>query len=304
MKKNNGISPAVAEPAQELKINTQLYDETVPNAWCPGCGDHSILEAVKQALVKSGLRPDEILMVSGIGQAPKLPHYMKCNMFNGLHGRVLPAATGAKLANPKLYVIGVSGDGDAYAEGGNHFIHALRRNIGITYLVHDNQIYGLTRGQTGPTSQEGFVTKTTPHGSYAEMFNAPLVAIAMKANFVARAFSGDVEHLRDLIVRALAKPGFALIDILQPCVSFNKINNFKWYKDRVYKLEYEDYDPTEWHAAIKKAEEWGEKIPTGVLYENNRPAYESLLPPLIKEGPIPSRKLDPGVAAELMKRFY
>jgi 2-oxoglutarate/2-oxoacid ferredoxin oxidoreductase subunit beta len=303
---------------EKIVIDTSLFDggET---AWCLGCGNFRILDAVKQAMVKAGKRPDEILIVSGIGQAPKLPHYMKCNMFDGLHGRVLPVATGAKLANPELDVIGVSGDGDAYAEGGNHFLHAVRRNIGITYIVHDNQVYGLTRGQTSPTSMPGFITNTTPHGAYAEMFNGPLIAISMRANFVARAFAGDVDHLRDLIVRALNKPGFALIDILQPCVSFNKVNTFKWYKDRVYKLDdasqnpdskgngdgkSDAYDPTDWSAAMLKASEWGDKIPIGVLYENNRPAYESLLPPLKDSPPIPHRKLIPSMAGELMGRFY
>jgi len=285
------------------KIDTTIFDAG-ETAWCPGCGNFKILDAVKRALVIAGKRPDEILIVSGIGQAPKLPHYMKCNMFDGLHGRVLPVATGAKIANPELEVIGVSGDGDAYGEGGNHFVHALRRNIGITYIVHNNQVYGLTRGQTSPTSEEGFHTNTTPYGSFYEMFNGPEIAVTLKANFVARGFAGEVEHLADLIVKGMNKPGFALIDILQPCVSFNKVNTFKWYHDRVYKLDEEaGYDPTDWVSAMQKASEWGDRIPIGVIYENNRPAYETLPPPL-KKGPLVKRDLNPSMPAILMEKFY
>jgi 2-oxoglutarate ferredoxin oxidoreductase subunit beta len=281
------------------RIDTSEFDNG-ETAWCPGCGNHSILRAVKQAMVQAEKHPDEILIVSGIGQAPKLPQYMKCNMFDGLHGRVLPVATGAKLANPKLTVIGVSGDGDAYAEGGNHFLHALRRNIGITYLVHDNQVYGLTRGQTAPTSDEGYKTKTTPFGSFYERLNGPRIAILMQASFVARGFAGEINHLSNLIVQAMDKPGFSLVDILQPCVTFNHKNTFNWYRERVYKLEDDsEYDPADWHQALERSGEWGDRIPIGVLYENDREPYESLLPPL-KKGPIVGRELDPKAAAVLM----
>jgi len=243
-------------------------------AWCPGCGNFAILKAVKQALVSLNLRPHQVLFVSGIGQAAKAPHYLNANVFNGLHGRALPVATGAKLANPELTVIVESGDGCVYGEGGNHFLAAIRRNINVALLVHNNQVYGLTKGQSSPTSEEGFVTKAQPHGSYAAPFNPIAVAVAMHAGFVARSFSGLEDHLADMIRQAVLYPGFALVDILQPCVSFNKINTYKWYHDRCRPLP-SDYDPEHWDTAMKTALEWGEQIPVGVLYRNNRSPFES-----------------------------
>ena len=222
---------------------------TYETAWCPGCGNHAILGAMKEALAASDLAPHQVLFVSGIGQAAKAPHYLNANLFNGLHGRALPAATGAKLANPALKVIVESGDGCTYGEGGNHFLAAVRRNIGLTVIVHDNQVYGLTKGQASPTSDEGFVTKAQPEGVHAEPFNPVETAVALKANFVARGFSGMPEHLAGLIRQALAAPGFALIDVLQPCVSFNKVNTFAWYRQRVRELP-AGYDPTDWAAAL------------------------------------------------------
>ena len=250
-------------------------------AWCPGCGNFSILDAVKKALMDSDLRPQEVLFVSGIGQAAKAPHYLKANLFNGLHGRSLPVATGAKLANPTLTIIAESGDGCNYGEGGNHFLAAIRRNINITLLVHDNQVYGLTKGQASPTSQEGFITKAQPYGVASEPFNAVAVAVAMRAGFVARAFSGEKDHLSSLIQQGIAHSGFAMIDILQPCVSFNKVNTFAWYKERCYTVPSE-YDPMDWEAAIKKASEWGDKIPIGVIYRNERSPFEDHFPVLEK----------------------
>lgn len=243
-------------------------------AWCPGCGNFSILKAVKMALVKCELRPHEVLFVSGIGQAAKAPHYLHCNLLNGLHGRALPAATGAKLSNPGLHVIVQSGDGCSYGEGGNHFIAAMRRNIDLTMLVHNNQVYGLTKGQASPTSEIGFKTKAQPDGVEAEPFNPVAVAVTMKAGFVARGFSGMIEHLSDLICQAIRHKGFSLVDILQPCVSFNKINTFAWYKKRFSPLP-PDYDPLDFDKALKTAFLWGDSIPMGVLYKNDRPAFGS-----------------------------
>ncbi|MGD9338207.1 MAG: thiamine pyrophosphate-dependent enzyme, partial [Syntrophobacterales bacterium] len=225
-------------------------------AWCPGCGNFFILESVKRGLVASGLEPHQLLFVSGIGQAAKTPHYLNANVFNGLHGRALPVATGAKLANPNLKVIVESGDGCNYGEGGNHFLAAMRRNIDLTMIVHDNQVYGLTKGQASPTTQTGFVTKAQPEGVASTPFNPIAVAVAMQASFVARGFSGMGDHLTTLIEKAIAHEGFALIDVLQPCVSFNKVNTFAWYKKRCYTLS-EEYDPTDWQAAMAKAMEWG-----------------------------------------------
>ncbi|HER43597.1 MAG TPA: 2-oxoacid ferredoxin oxidoreductase, partial [Candidatus Eisenbacteria bacterium] len=237
-------------------------------AWCPGCGNFQLLEGVKKGLVSAGLEPHEVLFVSGIGQAAKAPHYLNANVFNGLHGRALPAATGAKIANPNLTVIVESGDGCCYGEGGNHFLAAIRRNIGLTLIAHDNQIYGLTKGQASPTSEEGRKTKAQPEGVMLDRFNPIAVAVAMRAGFVARSFSGMPDHLAEMIQLAIAHRGFALVDVLQPCVSFNKVNNFAWYKKRVYELP-KDYDPRDWNAAMTKADEWGERIPIGLIYEND-----------------------------------
>lgn len=254
---------------------------TYETAWCPGCGNFSILKAVKQALVEAELEPHQVLFVSGIGQAAKAPHYLNANVFNGLHGRSLPVATGAKLANPGLKVIVESGDGCVYGEGGNHFLAAIRRNIDVTLLVHNNQVYGLTKGQASPTSDEGFVTKAQPGGVASAPFNPIAVTVAMRAGFVARAFAGEINHLSDLIRKAIAHRGFALIDILQPCVSFNRVNTFKWYQNRCYELD-SGYNPEDWEAAIKKSSEWGEKIPLGVIYHNKRPAFDEHFPVLSK----------------------
>lgn len=237
-------------------------------AWCPGCGNFPILNAMKKALTASNLEPHQVLFVSGIGQAAKAPHYLNANLFNGLHGRSLPVATGAKLVNPSLTVICESGDGCVYGEGGNHFLAAIRRDVDITLIVHNNQVYGLTKGQASPTSDKGFVTKAQPDGVTNEPFNPIAVAVAMRAGFVARAFSGNIEHTAQMIELGISHKGFSLIDVLQPCVSFNKVNNFAWYKKRCYELS-KEHDAANWEAAMKTAEEWGEKIPIGVIYESN-----------------------------------
>ena len=241
-------------------------------AWCPGCGDYSILSSVENALMNLGKKPHEVLIVSGIGQAAKLPHYINTNGFDGLHGRALPAAFGAKVANHKLMVLVTSGDGDIYGEGGNHFIHAIRRNIDITLIVHNNQVYGLTKGQASPTSDLGMVTKTQPDGVFTIPFNPLTMAITLDAVFVARSYSKEIEFTSKLIEEGVNTPGFSLIDVLQPCVSFNHNNTYKWYNDRVYQLG-RSYDPTDKSKAYKKSSEWGNKIPIGVIYKNSRKTY-------------------------------
>lgn len=271
-------------------------------AWCPGCGNFSILSAVKKALVANNLSPRQLLFVSGIGQAAKTPHYLNANVFNGLHGRSLPVATGAKLANPELTVIVESGDGCNYGEGGNHFLAAIRRNIGVTLLVHDNQVYGLTKGQASPTSQRGFVTKTQPQGVLSEPFNPIAVAVAMKASFVARSFSGFEEHVTDMVRQAIAHPGFSLVDILHPCVSFNKINTFAWYKERCRKLP-PDHDPTDWETAMKTAAIWGEQIPIGLIYKNDRPPFE-LNFPVLQRGPLTRQEVDRQALKEILHQYH
>ena len=271
-------------------------------AWCPGCGNFGILRALDKALVTLKLEPHQVLMVSGIGQAGKLPHYSRGNVFNSLHGRALPVAIGAKIANPELTVIAIGGDGDGYGEGGNHFLHSLRRNHDITYLVHDNQVYGLTKGQASPTSDEGFITKTTPEGA-SPAINPIGVAIMAGASFVARAFAGDIDYLALLIQKGIRHQGLALIDILQPCVSFNHKNTFKWYRERVYKLDEEKaYSPSDKKQALEKAQEWGERIPIGIIYEQKHPTFEDRLPALEK-GSLVKQKLSPASVRELVKGF-
>jgi len=271
-------------------------------AWCPGCGNFGILTAVKKALVELEIEPYRVLMVSGIGQSGKLPHYTRGNTLNVLHGRTLPAAIGAKIANPELIVIAVGGDGDGYGEGGNHFLHTMRRNHDITYLVHNNQVYGLTKGQASPTSDQGFVTKTTPEGA-AVPVNPITLAIAAGASFVARGFAGDVEHLTRLLEMGISHRGFALIDVLQPCVSFNRKNTYTWYQERVYKLADEaGYEPGDKMAALGKSQEWGDRIPIGVIYQIELPTYEEQLPAL-KHGPLVKQEMYPRQLERLVEEF-
>jgi len=276
------------------------YKGRIP-AWCPGCGNFSILKAFNEAMVELSIEPHEFLIVSGIGQAGKFPHYTKCNTFNGLHGRTLPVATGVKLANHKLKVFAVAGDGDCYGEGGNHLVHAIRRNLDIKLFVHDNQIYGLTKGQASPTTMKGIVTKTQPFGVFSEQFNSITLAVALNCSFVARGFAGDIDHLKTLIKEAVNHKGFSLIDILQPCVSFNKINTFDWYKQRVYKLD-ESYNPTDREVAFKKSLEWGDKIPLGVIYKTERPIFEEQFS-VIKDFVLVKQKFNLNIS-EILQEFY
>lgn len=251
-------------------------------AWCPGCGNFSILKTLDRAIEATEMDRKNLVLVSGIGQAAKLPHYTRANVFNGLHGRALPAATGIKLANHKLDVVITSGDGDMYGEGGNHLLHAIRRNIGVKVFVHNNQVYGLTKGQASPTSDLGFVTKIQTHGVISQPMNPLALAIVEDASFVARSFSGDPEHLLKMMVEALRhQGGFALLDILQPCVSFNKTNTFKWYRDRVRRIA-DSHDPYDRDAALQSALKWGDEIPIGIIYRSKRAGFEAQHPVLSK----------------------
>ena len=281
-------------------VTLQDYPETT-TAWCPGCGNFGILTAMRRALVELQLPPHRVLLVSGIGQAGKLPHYLKGNVLNELHGRALPAAIGAKLANQELTVLVHGGDGDGYGEGGNHFIHAMHRNPDITYIVHDNQVYALTKGQASPTSDPGYVTKTTPEGAYGQL-NPMALAIASDCSFVARGFAGDIDHLAHMVRLGIEHKGFSLIDVFQPCVTFNHKNTYRWYREHVYTLEEDKYDPTDRRAAFDKALEWGDRIPIGVLYRSERPTYEQRFPSL-KAGPLVKQKLDPLQVESLLDEF-
>lgn len=265
--------------------------QTFETAWCPGCGNFGIIGSLKSALMELGKDPYEVLMVGGIGQAAKTPQYISANSFCGLHGRSLPAAVAAKIANERLTVIVNTGDGDSYGEGGNHFIHNIRRNVDITHFVHDNQIYGLTKGQASPTSAEGQITGVQVTGSINTPLNPVLMAIAAGAGFVARAFSGDKEHLTDIMKQAISYKGYAIVDILQPCVSFNKVNTFAFYKNRVYHLE-EEYDPSNKLEAMKRAMEFDERIPIGVIYREEKPDFHQKSFALHGKAPLLDRETD------------
>lgn len=246
-------------------------------SWCPGCGNYSIRKALQQALSELSLAPHEVVLVTGIGQGAKMPHYLRVNGFNGLHGRALPVAFGLRAVNRDLTIIAESGDGDTYGEGGNHFIHTIRRNPNIAHLVHNNQVYGLTKGQASPTSELGMKTSVQKSGVVNEPLNPLALALACGASFVARGFAGDIEELTRLIMEAVKHPGYAFLDILQPCVSYNKVNTFSWYQDRVYSLEAE-HDFTDYGKAMEKAWEWGDRIPTGIFFSRQKKTFEEDLP--------------------------
>ena len=249
-------------------MKPDIYDmDPVDIAWCPGCGNFAILKALKAALAELEITPQNLVMVSGIGQAAKIPHYLRANVFNGLHGRALPPATSIKAVNPELTVIAESGDGDMYGEGGNHLINTMRRNPDITNIVHNNMVYGLTKGQASPTSRMGFKTPVQVRGVAFEPFNPIAVGIAFDTSFVARTFAGDLEHMKDILKRAISHHGYALVDILQPCVSFNKLNTYDWFKKRTYYLG-DAYDPEDRTAAFEVAIE-KEKMALGVIYRNS-----------------------------------
>jgi 2-oxoglutarate ferredoxin oxidoreductase subunit beta len=250
------------------------------NTWCPGCGNFGILMAFKKALLELGIERENAILVSGIGCHGKMVNYVNVNGFHGIHGRVLPLAAGIKLVNPKLTVVGFAGDSDQYNEGWGHFAHAIRQNIDMTLIVHDNMVLGLTTGQATSTSQQGFKTKSTPFGVIPPMLNPIAHALVSDGSFVARGFSGDMFHLKSLVVEAIQHRGFAFIDVLQPCVTFNYLNTYDWYRQRVYKLEEETHDVTDKKKALEKAFEWGDRIPIGIFYNKERPIYRDSLPHL------------------------
>ncbi|MBC7232891.1 MAG: 2-oxoacid:ferredoxin oxidoreductase subunit beta [Chloroflexi bacterium] len=271
-------------------VTVKDYFSPVRPTWCTGCGNFAIWNALKKALAESGLAPHQVMLISGIGCGSKLPDYTTANGYLSLHGRTLAVATGARLANHRLKVICTHGDGDGYGEGGNHFISAVRRNIGLVDIVQNNRVYGLTKGQYSPTSPHGFVTKTSPQGAIEHPFNPLTIALAANGTFISRGWSGDVEHLTWLIKEALHHRGYALIDVLQPCVTFNRVYSYDWLRPRVYKVQDDpNYDPGDKAAAFAKTQEWGERIPIGILYRTEDvPAYEEQVPalatgPLVKQ---------------------
>ena len=277
------------------------YEGLTP-AWCPGCGNFGILRAFKEAAVELGLEPHQFTMVSGIGQSGKFPHYIRCNTFNGLHGRTLPVATGIKLTNHEMIVIAEAGDGDCYGEGGNHLLHAMRRNIDVTLFVHDNQVYGLTKGQASPTSMEGMKTGVQVHGVLSEQMNPMALGVAMDCSFVARSYAGDNDHLKATMKAAITHKGFALVDILQPCVTYNKINTYGWYKERVYRLE-ASYEPEDRVGAFQKALEFDDRIPIGIIYRHQRPLLHERIP-VLSERPLLRQPFEPARLAHILDEFY
>ena len=277
-----------------------IFDRQGETAWCPGCGNFGLRKIMLDAIAELGLKQQETVFVSGIGQAAKAPQYYNGNFFNGLHGRSLPAAAGIKAANPGLNVIVESGDGDMYGEGGNHFIHAIRRNPDITVIVHNNMVYGLTKGQASPTTQEGMVTPIQIDGVFEEPLNPIALAITMDAPFVARGSAGEPEKTKELIKQAISHKGFSLVDVFQACVSFNKINTHKWFKEHTYFLP-ADHDPRDRQAALKRAMEAG-PMALGLFYINDsRKIFEEKLAPYEKSRePLYSRQRGPEAVNEIL----
>lgn len=278
---------SASKPAgPSLKV---VYKSSTKPTWCPGCGDYGVVAAVERALQTLQIPPHEVLIVSGIGCSSNLPHFLSTYGFHAIHGRAIPVAEGARLANHKLHVIVTGGDGDGYGIGLGHALHAMRRNIDLTYIVMNNEIYGLTTGQASPTSLMGHKTKSTPQGVIEEPVNPLALALAAGATYVARGFSGDVKHLSDLVANGLRHRGFALVDVLSPCVTYNHLNTFDYFRQRVYKLETASHDPSNLLAAYEKAHEWGDRIPTGLFYRTERPTYEDLEESL-QAGPLVEQK--------------
>jgi 2-oxoglutarate ferredoxin oxidoreductase subunit beta len=261
-------------------------------AWCPGCGNFSILPTLKDTLAELEIRPQQLVIVSGIGQAAKTPHYLRTNLFNGLHGRSLPVATAIKACNPGLTVIAESGDGCMYGEGGNHLVHCIRRNPDITCVVHNNMVYGLTKGQASPTSQLGFETSIQVRGVFERPLDPVALGVSLDASFVARTFAGSRDHMREILKRAVEHKGFSLVDIFQPCVSFNKVNTFKWFREHTYEIE-DSHDPEDREAAFAKAIET-DKLALGVVYLSPRPTFEEESPAYAEgdDTPLFGRRVD------------
>ena len=285
------------EERPQIPLTAKDFKGNVEPDWCPGCGDFGVLNSLQRACAELGLKPHEILTVSGIGCSSNFPGYINAFGMHTLHGRSLAVATGAQMANHELTVIATGGDGDGYGIGGNHFTHTARRNVNITYIVMNNQIYGLTTGQVSPTSTIGMKTKSTPFGSVEFPLNPLTSAIMNGATFVARGYSGDIRQLTSLMSQAIQHKGFALLDVFSPCVTFNLDNDHPFFKQRVKKLEDVDHDPSDWKAACEKAMEWGDTIYTGLFFKvEGRPTLDQLEPVLREGGALARRPI--GVSEE------
>lgn len=255
--------------------------------WCPGCGDYGVLAAVQKALVELQIPQHEVATISGIGCSSNFPGFIETYGMHTLHGRSLPVATGVKMANHALTVLVTGGDGDGFGIGCGHFVHAMRRNVDLTYLVMDNQIYGLTTGQTSPTSRLAMKTKTTPFGNVERPVNPVALALAAGATYVARGFSADQKHLTELIKNAIEHKGFSFIDIFSPCVTYNHDNTVQWFRPRVKRLEDNAaYDASDWNAAMEQSQIWGEEIPIGKFFERTDVPTLHSLEPVLDSGPL------------------
>ncbi|HEV2231705.1 MAG TPA: thiamine pyrophosphate-dependent enzyme [Thermoplasmata archaeon] len=274
-------APTTTGPALPMVTKS----DTKPT-WCPGCGDFSVVAAIEMAVKKLQIPSHDVVIVSGIGCSSNLPHFLSSYGFHGIHGRSLPVAEGIRWANHGLTVIATGGDGDGFGIGCGHFVHTMRRNVDMTYVTMDNQIYGLTTGQASPTSMMGQKTKSTPAGVIENPIDPIALALAAGATYVARGFSGDVKHMADLVQNGIRHKGFAFVDALSPCVTYNKINTFDYFRQRVYKLETSGHDPTNLIAAYQRSLEWGDKIPIGLFYRTERPTYEDLEEVLASGGPL------------------
>jgi 2-oxoglutarate ferredoxin oxidoreductase subunit beta len=284
-------------------LNIKDLETLAVNTWCPGCGNFGILHAVKQAIIQLGLNREELVAVTGIGCHGKFTDYININGIHTIHGRVLPVATGIKLSNHELTVIGFAGDGDAFNIGMGHFPHAARRNIDLVYIIHNNLIYGLTTGQTSPTSLQGYISKTSLRGSFEIAINPLAQALTSNASFIARTYVGEMNHFIEILKKAIKHKGFAMIDVLQPCISWNRINSYDFYKKRVYKLENEDHDPGNFKKAYEKAQEWDERIPIGIFYNEMRPTYRSSFPSL-KDIPLVKQSISKNILNNILKEHY
>jgi 2-oxoglutarate ferredoxin oxidoreductase subunit beta len=295
------MNMAVTQQASVTPLKAKDFKGKVEPDWCAGCGDFGVLRTLQRACAELGLRPHQILTVSGIGCSSNLPGYFNGYGMHTLHGRSLAVATGAQLANHELTVVATGGDGDGYGIGGNHFTHTARRNVDMTYLVMNNQIYGLTTGQVSPTSEEGMKTKSTPYGSVEVPVNPITSAIMNGASYVARGFSGQARQLLDLVKQAILHKGFALVDVFSPCVTFNHDNDYKFFKPRVRRLEDMGHDTSDWKAACEKAMVWGDDIYIGCFFQKLAPSLHSLESVLDEGGPLAHRKL--GISNEQAQRI-
>lgn len=284
-----------------MSVKIKDYASLVPIAWCPGCGNFGILNTVKKALTELGLPPDRVVICTGIGQAPKLPHYLTVNTFNGLHGREVASAAGIKLAADDLTVIVHAGEGGAFGEGGNHFLHAIRRNLNITVVVHDNLYYALTKGQASPTTPAGTATRIQPEGVLSKPLNPLALAISQSCSFVGQGTSARTDQLLGLLKAAIEHRGFSFVRIMQTCPTWDRIHTPQFYKEHTYELE-DDYDPRDQEAALRLVMEPSDRIPLGILYREDRPLYgEQLLEGI--EHPLRKRQVVPETMNGLLDRF-